>query len=292
MKSFEYIRPSTVAEACAALAALDGRAKVLAGGTDLVVQMRQAGLEPAALVSLRDVPGLAFVQLESDGGLTLGAATPLATVENSPDVKAAFPAIAEAASFIGSVQVRTRATVGGNLCNAAPSADMAPILLAYDAMVTITDGRGERTMPLEDFFTGPGQTVLKPGELLRSIAVPPPALCFGKYYKTFRSAMDCCTVGVAARVAFAAGTSVVEDARVALGAVAPTPIRAQACERLLVGRPLDETLIERACLAATQDAQPISDVRATADYRMTLVTVLSKRALNDARVWAEKGAGE
>ena len=155
------------------------------------------------------------------------------------------------------MQVRSRATVGGNLCNAAPSADMAPILLACDAAAVITDGRAERTVPLEDFFTGPGQTVLKPGELLKAIAVPPlPEAGFAKYFKSFRSAMDCCTVGVAAFAAFTPGTREVRDARVALGAVAPTPIRARAAERLLIGQELDGDLIERASVEAVAAAQP------------------------------------
>lgn len=288
MKGFDYLRPASLEEACAALAGAGARP--LAGGTDVVVQMRQAGLEPTLLVSLRDVPGLSFVELGDDLTLTIGAATPLAIVEHSPEVRSHYPAIAEAASFIGSAQVRTRATVGGNLCNAAPSADMAPILLAYGARATITDGRTERIVPLEEFFTGPGQTVLKPGELLRSVSVPPCATGFGKYYKTFRSAMDCCTVGVAAWIDVDPKTSIVRDARVALGAVAPTPIRSKACEETLIGATLDEGLIERAAAAATGDALPISDVRASADYRMTLVSVLCKRALDAARVRAQKGA--
>jgi carbon-monoxide dehydrogenase medium subunit len=292
MKAFEYMRPSSVEEACAVLAGSAGGAKALAGGTDLVVQMRQGGLRPTMLVSLRDVPGLSFVRVGDDLTLTIGAATPLASVEHSPEVRRHYPAVADAASWIGSAQVRSRATVGGNLCNAAPSADMAPILLAYGAQATITDGRAERTLPLEEFFTGPGQTVLEPGELLKSISVPPCSTGFGKYYKTFRSAMDCCTVGVAAWLSFADGTAVVQDARVALGAVAPTPIRSRSCERVLVGQTLDEALIQRAAVAATEDALPISDVRASADYRMTLVSVLSRRALDAARVWVQKGAAE
>ena len=194
-------------EACALLAAGNGSPKVLAGGTDLLVQMKHGKLQPVALISLRGVPGLSSVRLESDGGLSLGAATPLATVENSAEVIKNFPAIAEAASWIGSVQVRNRATVGGNLCNAAPSADMAPILIAFGAQAVIAGARGDRTVPLEEFFLGPGQTVLGPGELLRTVVVPPsPARSYAKYMKSFRSAMDIATVGVAAWLVFAPGS--------------------------------------------------------------------------------------
>jgi len=301
MKTFEYMRPTSVEDACAALARADGSAKALAGGTDLLVQMKQGRLQPNALVSLRDVVGLSFVRLEEDGGLALGAATSLAAIENSATVLDTFPAIAEAASRIGSVQVRSRATVGGNLCNAAPSADMAPILIAYGARATVSDGHAERTLPLEDFFTGPGQTVLRAGELLKAITVAAaPAGSFATYKKAYRSAMDIATVGVGVMAVFApvpspgetglaSAAPVVREVRLVLGAVAPTPIRARAAEQLLTGRRLDEALIAQASHTAAEEARPITDVRASAEYRTILVEVLSRRALLAARAWAEKG---
>lgn len=296
MRTFEYLRPTSLAEACAALVAdggeggADGPVKALAGGTDLVVQMRQGGLRPRALVSLQDVPGLSYVRLDDDGGLVIGAATPLAAVESSAVVRDRFPAVGEAAACIGSVQVRTRATVGGNLCNAAPSADTAPILIAYGTEAVITDGRAERSLPLEKFFTGPGETVLRPGELLAALRVPPaPARGYAKYHKTFRSAMDCCTVGVAVFAAFAPDGAVTE-VRLVLGAVAPTPIRAREAEQAATGRRLDDEVIADAGARASAAAMPISDVRASASYRKTLVEVLTKRALRGARDWAQKGA--
>lgn len=298
MRGFEYLCPSSLEEACAALAgpggdgagAADGPVKPLAGGTDLLVQMRLGTLRPRALVSLKDVPGLAFVRVEGDGALVIGAATTLAVVEDSPDVRRAFPAVAEAASCIGSIQVRNRATVGGNLCNAAPSADTAPMLIAAGAEAVITDGRTERTLLLEDFFTGPGETVLRRGELLKAVRVPAmPAGGFARYFKTFRSAMDCCTVGVGVFAVFEPESPVVGDARLALGAVAPTPIRARAAEQMVIGRKLDDGLIAAAAARAAEEAQPIDDVRASAAYRKTLVEVLSKRALTAARAWAQEG---
>ncbi len=231
------------------------------------------------------------MRIEDDGSLLLGAATPLAAIEHAPEVMERFPAIAEAASFIGSAQVRTRATVGGNLCNAAPSADMAAILLACDAEAIITDGASERSVPLEEFFVGPGQTALARGELLKAVRVPAaPAGSFARYFKSFRSAMDCCTVGVAVFAAFAPGSTEVRQVRLALGAVAPTPMRAHECERLLVGKDLDDGLIARVSEQAVGETSPISDVRASAEYRRILVQVLSRRALAAARAWAEKGA--
>jgi CO/xanthine dehydrogenase FAD-binding subunit len=294
MKAFDYLRPASVEEACTLLAAGNGSLKILAGGTDLLVQMKHGKLQPAALISLRGVPGLSFVRVESEGGLSLGAATPLAAVENSPLVIKSFPAIAEAASWIGSVQVRNRATVGGNLCNAAPSADMAPILIAFEAQAVITGEQGDRTVQLEDFFVGPGQTVLGPGELLKAVVVPPtPTGSYARYVKSFRSAMDIATVGVAARLVFAQGSAgepgIVEDARLVMGAVAPTPMRAHEAERVLTGRKLDEEAISAAGLKAAQEARPISDVRASAEYRTALVEVLTRRALRGAASLAEQG---
>jgi carbon-monoxide dehydrogenase medium subunit len=293
MKAFEYVRPRSIREACTALAGCDGVARVLAGGTDVVVQMKEAGLRPETLISLKDVSGLDGVRLEEDGALLLGAATPLAVIEHDPEVAEHFPSIAEAASLIGSAQVRTRATVGGNLCNAAPSADMAPILLAHEAVAVVTDGVTERTLPLEEFFVGPGQTALGRGELLKAVRVPPsPDGSYARYYKSFRSAMDCCTVGVAVVAAFKPGTDEVEELRLALGAVAPTPVRARPCEQLLVGEELDDELIARAGEKAVTEAHPISDVRASAEYRRSLVRILSTQALSDARSWAERSASE
>jgi len=265
----------------------------LAGGTDLLVQMKHGRLQPSALVSLRDIPGLSFVHLEADGSLTMGAATPLNLVEHSPEVKDAFPAIAEAAAWIGSVQVRSRATVGGNLCNAAPSADMAPILVACGAAVTVTDGSAERSVPLEEFWVGPGQSVLRPGELMTVITVPPvPDDSFAGYERAYRSGMDIATVGVGMLVSFSTGSTVVRDARVVLGAVAPTPMRARETEKLLIGRSLDEESIALASARAAEEARPISDVRASEHYRRVLVEVVSKRALAAARSWAGMGGGQ
>jgi aerobic carbon-monoxide dehydrogenase medium subunit len=295
MKAFDYLRPSSIEEACSYLAAGDGAAKILAGGTDLLVQMKNGKLKPMTLVSLRDVPGLSFCRRRDDGALMIGAATPLAELEDSDEVKEGFPALAEAAASIGSVQVRTRATVGGNLCNAAPSADLAPILIALGASATIAAGRSERTVLLDDFFTGPGATVLRPMELLTSITVPqaPPG-SFATYLKSYRSAMDIAVVGVGLFVDFATQASgesagTVRNVRLTLGAVAPTPMRARETEQMLRGHPLDEESIEEAARKAAAEARPITDLRAPAEYRRELVEVLSRRALRAAASWTAQG---
>lgn len=290
MRAFDYARPSSLKEACDVLAGSNGSALALAGGTDVLVQVRAAGLRPDVVVSLRDVPGLNFIEADAQGGVAIGAVTPLGVIEHSPEVTERFPAIARAASWIGSVQVRTRATIGGNLCNAAPSADMAAILIALDAKAVLTDGSDERVVPLEDFFTGPGQTVLRCGELLKAVRVPAaPPDSFATYLKTFRSAMDCCTVGVALFAAFEPGSVVVREARLALGAVAPTPMRARAAEASLIGRELDEVVIAAAAAKAVEESRPIDDIRASAEYRRVLVEVMSRRVLTAAHGWVTNG---
>ena len=290
MKAFEYVRPSTVEEACRFLAASGGQAKALAGGTDLLVQIRHDRAHPETLMSLQDFAELSFVRRETDGGLAIGSMAKLAAIENSPDVTRDFPSIAEAASFVGSIQVRNRATLGGNLCNAAPSADMTPILIALDAKATITSGREDRTVALEDFFAGPGKTVLKDGELLRQVSVPAaPASSFARYVRAYRSAMDIAIVGVAVMADFDPKNGLCRDLRLVLGAVAPTAIRAKETEKMAIGRKLDADLIDAMSQMAAQEAKPISDVRSSAEYRKTMVAVLSRRALHAARTWADNG---
>ena len=292
MKPFAYVVPSSLEEACAALTASDGPVRALAGGTDLLVQMKRGKLRPNTLVSLKGIPGLNFARLAKDGRLAIGAATPLALVETLPEVKEHYPSVAEAAGWVGSVQVRSRATVGGNLCNAAPSADMAPILIAYGAVATITDGRGERAVPLEEFFVGPGQSILRAGELLTTITVPyAPPRSFARYERAYRSGIDIATAAVGMLLSFVADSTVVRDARIVLGAVAPTPMRARVSEELLTGHSLNEALIARVSARAAQEAKPISDVRASEGYRRVLVEQVSRKALTAARSWAEKGAG-
>lgn len=290
MKNIDYHRPSSFDEACRLLAQSGGQMKALAGGTDLLVLLKQGVLKPDGVVSLKDVPELSFVYFKAAEGLAIGATTPLGLIESTPGVKKRYPAIAEAAATIGSVQVRNRGTLGGNICNAAPSADSVPILIAYGAEAVIGDGQGERSVLLEKFFTGPGQTVLAPGELLKAVKVPPPPdFSFGIYLKSSRTALDLAQVGVAALVVFDKSRKVVQELRLVLGAVGPTVFRAKKTEALAAGQKLEDDLIEKVSQKAAAEARPITDVRATASYRKTLVGVSAKRALLAARDWARKG---
>ena len=290
MRAFDYMRPSSFEEACRLLNQFNGQAKVLAGGTDLLVQFKQRKLDSRVLISLRNIPELSFIRLKSDQGLSIGAMTPLSAIETSKEILQKYPAVAEAATWIGSVQVRNRATLGGNLCNAAPSADMAPILIACGATTVLSNGQRERSILLEDFFTGPGETVLESGELMKEVYLPPPSSSsFGIYLKAYRSKMDIALVGVGILAVFKPGRETCQDLKLVLGAVAPTPIRAKGSERMMVDHTLDDELIMKVSQTASEEARPISDVRSTTDYRRTLVRVLTRRALLAARSWVQKG---
>ena len=290
MKAFDYERPASFEEACRLLNEAGGDIKVLAGGTDLLVKTRHKVIAPEGMVSLRDVPGLSDISFSPGKGLFLGAMTRLSEVETADVVKAQYPALAAAVATIGSTQVRNRATIGGNICNAAPSADSPPILMVYGASVIIGDGKTEREVLLEDFFTGPGQTVLRVGEIVKQIFVPtPPQNIFAIYIKAARSALDIALVGVALLAVYDPADLVVKDLKVALAAVAPTPVRSRQMERIVIGNKLDDAIIEKAVGESCTDACSITDIRTTEGYRDTLVETHTRRALEAARSWIEKG---
>ena len=276
MKPFDYYAPATLAEAVSILAAHNGEACALAGGTDLLLKMKAGRLAPKAIVNIKRIPELRGLSFNSH--LTLGALTTLEEIRRSPIIRQHYPALADAAATMASVQIRNLASVGGNLCNAAPSADLAPILIALDAVAHLSGPAGERRVPLDAFFTGPGTTVLGAGEMLISIEVPPlggPAL----YLKHApRACMDIAVVGVGLALRVREGRC--EAARVVLGAVAPTPLRARRAEAELAGGPIRPERIEAAARVAAKEAKPIDDVRGSAWYRRRMVEVLVRRGLN------------
>lgn len=279
MKRFDYIAPTSLSEALEALRATANVA-VLGGGTDLLVQIKEGGRWPSQVVSLRRIPDLRGIAWDVASGLRIGAATLLADVAASDVVRARYPALAEGAGLIGSVQTRNMGTLGGNICNAAPSADTAPALLIYDAVVHIAGATGARRLPLAEFFTGPGATALQPGELVTAFTLPPPPERTGSVYQrhTPRRAMDIAVVGVGCRVCLD-DSGVIADAAVALGAVAPTPIRSVAAEALLRGERPSEALFQRAAEAARDESRPISDARGSEGFRRELVRVMTARCL-------------
>ncbi|MDQ7848854.1 MAG: xanthine dehydrogenase family protein subunit M [Armatimonadota bacterium] len=280
MKPPRYIAASTVAEASTILTAEEG-AHVLAGGTDLVVRMRDGLVRPAALVDIERIPDLAAID-SVDGHLRIGATATIAALLESPLVRRLAPLLAEAGAQMGAVQLRNLATVGGNLASAVPSADLAPPLIALGAVARIAAVGRERTLPVEEFFVGPHRSALRRGEVLTAVGVPPPERGSGAAFVKFgrRSAQVLAVVNAAAWVRLQQG--VVEEVRIALGAVAPTPLRARTAEELLRGEPPDPRRLEEAAAAAAGETKPISDMRASADFRRHLSRVLVRRALEQA----------
>lgn len=277
MRRFEYFEPATLDEAVGLLARYDGRAQALAGGTDLLVELKEQLRRADCLVNLKKIAGIGALAFDAREGLRIGALVTAREIELSEVILRLYPSLAQAARELGSIQVRNRATIVGNVCRASPSADTLPPLIADAGQATVYGKNGERRVPLEDFFTGPGRTVLRPGELVTELRLPAPARCTGKVYIKHgrRKAMELATVGVAVSLSVA-------DVRIVLGAVAPTPIRARRAEDLLRGKKIDAGSIERAALAAVEESRPISNVRASAEYRREMVGVLTRRALTKA----------
>jgi CO/xanthine dehydrogenase FAD-binding subunit len=281
VRRFELALPRNVDEVLRVLRERGPDAKLLAGGTDLLPQMKNGLLKPACVVDLSGVERVRTLQADARG-LRVGAAVSARALERDAPTQRTYTSLAESGALVGSVQVRNLATLGGNLCNAAPSADMAPPLLALDAEAVIAGPKGERRIPIADFFTGVRRTVLAPDELLVELVVPAPGPRSGGQYlrHTPRRELDIAVVGVASQLTLSDG--VCSKARIALAAVAPVPLRARAAEQALEGKPVTAEAIERAAELAVGVAKPISDQRGSADYRRHLVRVLTRRTLRTA----------
>lgn len=282
MRPFRYHAPATLDEAVALLHELGERGRPIAGGTDIVVQMKEGRTRfpyPDTIVALQRIPGLHEIEFSEKDGLRIGAGATMAEVAASGVVRQRYRALAEGAGVVGSLQTMNMGTIGGNVCNAAPSADTAPALLAFEAEVVIAGPAGRRTQPLHEFFTGPGRTTLSPGELLTELRLPPPSAATGSAYvrHTPRKQMDIAVVGVAAVLTLNGNT--VQRARVALGAVAPTPVLSPRAEAALVGQPATAETFAAAAAASAADCNPIGDVRGSAEFRRHLVRVLAERML-------------
>ena len=278
-----YHAPDSVEQALALLRA-DPAARVLAGGTDLIVQTRSGRVAPAAFVDVKRIARLKGVRRSADGGFTIGAATPCTALREDADLVAAWPGVVEAANLIGSVQVRNRATMGGNLCNASPAADSVPALVAAGAVAVIAGPGGERELAVADVPQGPGRTALSPGEFIVELRLPARPAGGGDAYlrATPRTEMDIAITGVGAAVVIdAAGTCTA--ARIALGAVAPTVVLAQDAAAALVGSPIDDAALDRMAQAVRAVCRPIDDKRSTAEYRTHIAAVLARRAVAIAR---------
>jgi len=301
MKKFDYLKPKTLEEALSLLNQPGKKAAIIAGGTDVVVLIKQKTMAPDVLISLRGIPGLD--QIQYDGTLRIGALVTHRAIEKSEVIRKQFSALADAADVLGSVQIRNVATIGGNICTAAPSADTATPLMVLGTQVKIKSLKEERTVPIEEFFTGPGETLLKKGEILTELVIPKPLPNTGSAYWKLqrRLALDLPILGVSVFLSLDRGTVSCSDmlctaspissilhamekdeltckeVRIALGVAAPTPIRASKAENLLRGKKISDELLEEVANTASIEAQPRDSIRGEAWYRKDMIRVLVKR---------------
>jgi CO/xanthine dehydrogenase FAD-binding subunit len=285
-----YFQPKTVSDAVSLLVSYGEEAKILAGGTDLLVLMRSRALRPQCIIDITRVPGLDYISYHDEDGLRIGALATLRAVELSKVVKDKYLVLYEAVQQMGSTQVKNMGTVVGNLCRASPAADTAPPLLVLEAEVRIAGPIETRTVPLEGFFIGPGQTVLEYYEMVTEIIVPGlPAGTGMAFLRATRVAADLAKVNVAAAVTVKNGAC--EDARIALGGVAPTPIRARKAEEVLKGEKLGDGVVQEAAEIAATEIRPIDDLRSSAEYRQELSKVLVRRAIRLSQQRAQGAPG-
>jgi carbon-monoxide dehydrogenase medium subunit len=277
MRAFDHSSPQSLDEALTLLTRLDGRGEMIAGGTDLMLKMRSGLAAPKHIINIKGLPELKGITFEDGVGLTMGALTTLRDLTRDPTIREHYPSLAQAAGLMASEQIRSFATLGGNMCNASPSADLAPPLIAMDAMAVIAGVSGERQLPLEAFFLGPGSSALQPAELLKEIRVPPPAGQTIYFKQSPRAFMDIAVVGVAVRLHMSGG--ICQQARIVLAAVAPVPLRVQQAEAELVGKRVTDENIDAAAQLAADACSPIDDVRGSAWYRRRMVQVLTRRGL-------------
>jgi carbon-monoxide dehydrogenase medium subunit len=290
---FEYIRAKDLNKAIHILETEGDGVRVLAGGTDIFVEMKQGQSLPRLLVDIKAIPELSQLSLGSNGELTIGASVSLAELEYWAAGQKDWSGLSITARNIGSEQVRNRGTVVGNICRASPAGDMAPMLIAMDAQVEIAGPQGSNTVPVENFLVGPGQTALKPGELVTALKIPRSTSDAGAaFYKIGRRrAMNVAIVSAAARILLN-GANRISSARIVLGAVAPKPLRLYAAEEILLNQGMADQTLEDIGELACSVAAPITDFRSTHDYRLKLVKVLTRRALQQAWERAKQAEGD
>ncbi len=287
MKWFDYAAPATLDEALR-LYANHPQARLLCGGTDLLVQMRAGRKQTDLVIDVKKVPELNALEYDAGTGLRLGASVACHRISASDVVRKNVPSLAETASIIGGTQIQGRASIGGNLCNASPSADTVPLLIALGARCRVAGAQGTRELPVEEFCIAPGKNALAAGELLVSLQIPAAPAQSGAHYLRFipRNEMDIAVVGAGVQVVLSNGNF--QSARIALASVAPTPVFAKAAGDSLAGKPVNAASIAAAAELAKAAASPITDMRGTAEYRRHLCAVLTRRAL-EAAVHAAKG---
>lgn len=279
MKRFDYYQPRSLEEAFEIKGGIKGVSRYVAGGTDVIIRLKQGAIKADALVSLRSVKELAGIR--ENGGISIGALTPFRDIERNDSIKRQCPALHRAVKVLANPQIRNVATIGGNLCNAAPSADCAPPLLVMEAALVLEGPKGRRSVALEDFFKGPGATGLASDEVLTEIRIPRPAEgSRSAFLKMVRVSQDIAKVNVAALLVLEGDVCV--RCRLAAGAVAPVPMRLRDCEALVEGKRMDASLLEHLSDVASREVKPITDVRSTEEYRRHVTGVLVRRAIGEA----------
>jgi xanthine dehydrogenase FAD-binding subunit len=283
MHAFDYQAPSTLADAITMLAKNNGTARPLAGGTDVIDQIRVGRLSPNVLIDVKQLPELNVLSTDADG-LHVGAAVPCYRIYGDENVNSQYAALADSCHIIGGVQIQSRASIGGNLCNSGPAADSIPSMIALNGVCVIAGPDGTREVPVESFCTGPSQNVLKPGELLVEVRFPTRPANSGSHYRRMipRNEMDIAVVGVGASVVLDDSGQNFGSARIALGAVGPTPLYAQAASESLAGQPVNDDVIAKAAATAQEIATPITDMRGTREYRLHVTGVLVRRVVQAA----------
>ena len=289
IKDFAHFAPKTLKEGLTLLGKYGDDAKVICGGQSLLILMRQGLVAPKYIIDIKGVSGLDYIKSDAKGGLKIGATTTHRAIEKSSVIKKDYPVLAEMETRLASIQTRNWGTIGGNLCHADPAGDPAPVLIALNATLKMAGLKGERSMPVEDFALDYFETALEEGELLTEVAIPTPPPRTGAAYTKFNIIeSDLATVGVAVSVTLGAGDGVCQDIRIALGAAAPTAIRAKKAEKVLKGKKITDALLEEAGEIASTEADPISDISASEEYRRELVKVLVPRMSKEALARAKK----
>jgi carbon-monoxide dehydrogenase medium subunit len=289
INDFEYVAPKTLHEALQLLDQYRDQYKIIAGGQSLLIMMRQGLIAPEILIDIKGLSELDYIKSDNQKGLSLGALTTHRTIEKSPVIKTSFGVIAEMESRLASIQTRNWGSIGGNLCHGDPAGDLAPVLIALNATLTVAGMKGERQMLVEDFFLDYFETALEHGELLREIQIPAIPPNTGVAYTKFNVIeTEMATVGVAVSVTLASKEGNCKDVRIVLGNAAPKPMRAKRAEEVLRGKKVTDALLQEAGEIASTEGDPISDIHASAEYRQELIKVLVKRVGKEALSRAKK----
>ena len=282
LPAFDYVKVSSLEEASKLAAEKGDKAVLMAGGTDVILLIHEKAIPADTVIDIKGIPGLDEIRYVEGEGMRIGALVKLYDIQNSDIVKEKMPALSDASRYVASPQIRRKGTMVGNICNASPSADTASILVAMNAVVKVYNAEGEKEIPIDEFFKGVKKTALVPGDIVTGIFIPELNKGEGSaYFKhSVRKAMDLAIIGVGARIKMDGDK--IADARVCMGGVGITPLRAKNAEQILIGNEITDELLEKAGAAASQECSPISDVRASAEYRTDMVRVYTKRAVRKA----------